>query len=151
MKNLYKALSEFQSKVPSIKKESDNPFFKSKYAGLDTILPVITPILKDCGLVISQVPVTSEGVTYLNTVLAHIDSGEVLESRLGLLLVKQDPQGQGSAITYARRYAIVSMLGLNTEEDDDGNKASGKTTNTLKGKGNGVTNQTGDPFINADD
>jgi hypothetical protein len=125
MKNLFKALSQFQEEVPTIKKESSNPFFKSKYAGLDTIIPVINPLLKKNGLVVTQYPMSIEGKTYLHTVLAHIESGEQIESKMELLLVKQDPQGQGSAITYARRYSIVAILGLNTEEDDDGNKASG--------------------------
>lgn len=120
MKNLYKALSDFQTKCPLIKKDANNPFFKSKYAPLDSILPIIMPILKEVGLVITQTP---NGLT-LKTTLAHIESGEVLEGSAELILDKQNAQGYGSSLTYARRYSIVAMLGLNTDEDDDGNKAS---------------------------
>ena len=120
MKNIYKALSDFQAKCPLIKKDADNPFYKSKYAPLDTILPIITPILKEVGLVVTQIP---DGET-LRTIIAHIESGETIEGSAKLVLDKSTAQGQGSGITYMRRYALVSMLGLNTEEDDDGNKAS---------------------------
>lgn len=123
MKNIYKALSEFQAKCPLIKKDASNPFFKSKYAPLDSILPIVLPLLKEVGLVISQIP---DGNS-LKTIIAHIDSGEVLEGTAELILDKQNPQGHGSAITYMRRYALVAMLGLNTDEDDDGNKASTPT------------------------
>ena len=120
MKNIYKALSEFQAKCPLIKKDADNPFFHSKYAPLDSILPIITPLLKEVGLVITQIP--NDGK--LKTIIAHIESGEILEGSADLINDKNTAQGLGSAITYMRRYALVSMLGLNTEEDDDGNKAS---------------------------
>ena len=120
MKNLYKALSDFQSRCPLIKKDADNPFFRSKYAPLDSILPIIMPILQEVGLVITQIP---NGLT-LKTTLAHIESGEVLEGNAELILDKQNAQGYGSALTYARRYSIVAMLALNTDEYDDRNKAS---------------------------
>ena len=119
-KNISKALSEFQAKCPLIKKDADNPFYKSKYAPLDTILPIVLPLLKEVGLVVTQIP---DG-EYLKTIISHIESGEVIEGSAKLILDKPTAQGQGSAITYMRRYALVSMLGLNTEEDDDGNKAS---------------------------
>lgn len=120
MKEIYKALSEFQAKCPLIKKDASNPFYKSKYAPLDSILPIVLPLLKEVGLVITQIP---EGNS-LKTIVAHLESGETLEGTADLILDKQNPQGQGSAITYMRRYALVAMLGLNTDEDDDGNKAS---------------------------
>jgi len=126
MKNIYKALSDFQAKCPLIKKDANNPFFKSKYAPLDSILPIVLPLLKEVGLVITQIP---NGLT-LKTTLAHIESGEVLEGTAELILDKQNAQGYGSALTYARRYSIVAMLGLNTDEDDDGNKASTPTKPT---------------------
>ena len=122
MIKIYQALSEFQLKCPLIKKDASNPFFKSKYAPLDSILPIVLPLLKETGLVLTQIP---EGNTLI-TRIAHIESGEVLEGKADLILDKQNPQGHGSAITYMRRYALVAMLGLNTEEDDDGNKASAK-------------------------
>lgn len=128
MKNIAKALSEFHKNMPDIKKDSDNPFFKSKYAALDSILPAIKNPLYDAGLTFTQVPC---GENELKTMLIHIESGEVIEGTYKMTPSKNDPQGQGSALTYMRRYALVAMLGLNTEEDDDGN-ASVTTEEPLK-------------------
>jgi hypothetical protein len=123
-KALAGALSGFQSEVPDIKKDSSNPYFKSKYAALDSILPAIRPVLKKYGLAVVQIP---EGNDSLRTIIVHSDSGESIEGVLIMPSKDATPQGHGSAITYARRYALVSMLGLNTEEDDDGNITSGRT------------------------
>lgn len=103
-----------------LKKDADNPFFKSSYVTLDNILSAIKEPLKEAGLTFVQIPV-GEG---LRTILIDIESGESLEGTFTLMPAKNDPQGQGSAITYARRYALSAILGLSTEEDDDGNKAS---------------------------
>lgn len=118
MKNIASALSKFHELVPDIKKGSTNPFFNSKYAGLDAILPVIQEPLKQAGLTFTQIP---SGLNKLKTIIIHIESGETVEGELEITPARQDPQGQGSALTYMRRYALVAMLGLNTEEDDDGN------------------------------
>ena len=123
MKNIYKALSEFQKNVPDIKKSADNPFFKSKYASLEEILPVIKKPLQDAGLTFTQIPT---GLCKLTTKIIHIESGETIEGEYEMTPSKNDPQGQGATLTYMRRYALVSILGLNCEEDDDGNLASGK-------------------------
>jgi len=122
---LNKALAKAQSEFPLIKKTENNPFFKSKYAGLASILEVVLPILHKNGLYLSQSPINDGDRVGVCTDIIHAESGESLESRFTLSLAKNDPQGAGSAITYARRYALVSMLGLNIDEDDDGNEASG--------------------------
>lgn len=130
MKNIAKALSIFHEEMGTITKDANNPFFKSKYAPLETILPAIKEHLKKAGLVFTQMPnhlMSSADKTYIPSIitkLIHIESGEELSAEVPLVLAKQDPQGVGSAITYMRRYALVSMLGLNCDEDDDGNKAS---------------------------
>ena len=123
---LHQCLAKAQSEFPLIKKTDKNPFFKSSYAGLPSILEVVLPILHKNGLYISQSPVSNkeEGVG-VHTSIIHAESGEVLQGSFLLPLAKNDPQGAGSAITYARRYALVSMLGLNVDEDDDANHASG--------------------------
>lgn len=118
--NLAKALSCFQVKVETIRKTESNPFFKSKYAPLPEILGAITKPLNECGLTFSQMP-DGENLT---TILIHCESGEYLQSSYPLHPIKNDPQAFGSAITYARRYAISAILCLNVDEDDDGNKAS---------------------------
>lgn len=123
--NIHTALLKAQIEFPLIRKTDANPFFKSKYAGLPSILEVVLPILHKHGLIISQSPVSNkeEGVG-VHTSIVYAKTGEILQGSFLLPLAKNDPQGAGSAITYARRYALVSMLGLNVDEDDDGNEAS---------------------------
>jgi hypothetical protein len=119
--NLAKALTTFQIKVGSIKKDSVNPFFKSKYASLTTIIEHITIPLAESGLCYTQFP-DDAGLT---TVLMHSESGEYIQATYVMPVAKQnDPQALGSAITYARRYAIGSILGLAIDEDDDANAAT---------------------------
>jgi len=68
----------------------------------------------------------------MTTILMHADSGEFLEGTFKMTPSKNDPQGQGSVITYQRRYALGAVLGLNIDEDDDGNKASAPTEKKAK-------------------
>lgn len=129
--NISKSLLEFQKKVDKIKKAEINPYFKSKYASLSTILDAIDPILNECGLVVLQSPEGSDGLT---TTVIHAETGEFIESNYSMRPSKDDPQGRGSCITYMRRYALSSILKLNVDEDDDGNKASQKTPEKPKKK-----------------
>ncbi len=125
-KEITAALLGFHKDVSNIPKTATNPFFKSKYADLSTILTNINdPLLKN-GLVLSQFP---EGESGLTTRLMHT-SGEWMESTYYMKPVKATPQDAGSAITYQRRYAIGAILSLNIDEDDDGNKASKETNGT---------------------
>jgi hypothetical protein len=117
--NLAAALCKFQANIGKVKKEATNPFFKSKYASLANILDVIQKPLADAGLSFCQLP----DEECLTTILMHI-SGEWIEASYTMPVVKaNDPQAMGSAITYARRYALGAALGLNIDEDDDGEKA----------------------------
>ncbi len=118
IKNLAKALITFHVKVDTIKKDAKNPFFKSKYASLSNILESINIPLIESGLCFSQFPTGEYGLT---TILMHSESGEYIESYYEMKPIKDDPQGRGSVITYQRRYALSSVLGLNIEEDDDAN------------------------------
>lgn len=120
LEHLPKALLEFHKKVGKIVKSENNPFFKSKYASLATILDTITEPLTDCGLMIIQFP---KGLYCLTTRLQHT-SGEYMEETYEMQPVKHSPQDAGSVITYQRRYAIGAILNLNIDEDDDGNKGS---------------------------
>ena len=117
---LAKALAKFQGMVESVSKDAVNPFFKSKYATLENIVATIKKPLSECGLSFAQLPTGENGLT---TILIH-ESGEFLKSTVTMHPSKNDPQGQGSAITYMRRYALSALLGLVTDEDDDGNEAS---------------------------
>ena len=120
MVEITKALVKFHMEVGKIKKDAQNPFFNSSYASLSNILDVVTPVLVQCDLNIVQMPV---GEGRLKTILAHV-SGETIESEFDMHVTKRDPQAMGSAITYARRYAIGALLNLNIEDDDDANQAS---------------------------
>ncbi len=107
---------------PAIK-DATNPAFRSKYADLGAIWEAVRKPLSDHGFGIIQSPQFEGETMWLETTLLHI-SGEKMVSRYPLRPVKQDPQGFGSAITYAKRYAISAMLGVVADEDDDGNAAS---------------------------
>ena len=120
LSELAKSMILFQVKVESIKKDAKNPFFKSSYASLSNILDAIKEPLIESGLSVLQFPTGDYGLT---TILLH-ESGEYLKSEYSMKPVKDDPQGRGSAITYARRYALASVLCLNIDEDDDGNTAT---------------------------
>src|SRR5688572_2011490 len=118
---LAKALVTFHVKVGKINKDTTNPFFKKKYASLSAILEAISEPLKEAGLVFSQFPSGDNGLT---TILIHAETGEYIQSDYCMKPAKDDPQGRGSALTYQRRYALTAILGLNIDEDDDGNAAS---------------------------
>jgi hypothetical protein len=123
---LLPALLAVQSEAPTLRKDATNPHFRSKYTPLDTIVETIGPILAKHGLVWMTLPGRdAHGDPALTYRLAHASTGEALEGSMPLLLSKQDAQGQGSAITYARRYAICAVLNLVADDDDDGNGASG--------------------------
>ncbi len=120
IKEIANALCKFQAEVEKIKKGATNPFFRSKYATLADILDVIRQPLANNGLSFVQFP---KGIHGLETMLMHV-SGEYLSETYEMKPTKDDPQGTGSVITYQRRYALGAVLGLNIDEDDDGNKAS---------------------------
>ena len=121
IKNISTALAVFHIKMDVIKKDAKNPFFKSTYASLSNILDAIKIPLAESDLSFSQHPMGENG---LSTILMH-KSGEWIGSHFTMKPVKNDPQGIGSCITYMRRYALAAILGLNIDEDDDGNSASG--------------------------
>ena len=131
IKNIAMALVKFQSLVGKIKKDSNNPFFKSKYAALPDILDSIQQPLIESGLTVNQFPTGQHGLT---TILLH-ESGEYMLDTYEMSPTKNDPQGIGSCITYQRRYALGAILSLNIDEDDDGNAAS--TPNNFQNKNNG--------------
>ena len=121
-----KALITFHIKVSKVKKDAKNPFFKSTYASLSNILDAIDEPLRDSGLTFLQFPFGEYGLT---TIIVHGESGEYMQGTYYMKPVKDDPQGRGSVITYQRRYALASVLGLNIDDDDDANTGThgGKT------------------------
>lgn len=136
---LYTQLLAAQAEFPKIKKEATNPFFKNKYASLDGILETVLPILHKHSLFLVQNPINDGDRVGVRTQICHTN-GDMIESEFTVTLAKNDPQGAGSAITYCRRYALTSMLGLNVEEDDDGNTASATNQRPAQQQTQPVTN-----------
>jgi ERF superfamily len=125
------ALSKAQGEFGSVPKNSNNPFFKSSYADLATVVQTAAPIITKQGLSVSQFPgYDGEGDT-LTTLLLH-SSGQYIAQTMRLHLTKTDAQGQGSAMTYARRYSYMAVLGLVADIDDDGNAASKPRDSAVK-------------------
>ena len=129
-KSLAEALLAVQKAAPKLEKDSVNPHFKNKYVSLDSLLSAVLPVLHANDIVLTQSPTSidtvTEAIPALRTTLRHVPSNDALDSTMPLVLDKPTPQGQGSAITYARRYSLASILGLITETDDDGNSASSR-------------------------
>ena len=120
------ALLNAQKDFLSAKKSSNNPFFKSKYADLQSVISAVKESLNENGIAFIQSPTESEGdVLKLTTRLLH-ESGEWIEDTAVCPLVKRDPQAFGSALSYLRRYSLSAMCGI-YQADDDGNEATKKT------------------------
>ena len=122
IKEIAAALNKAQAEMSGAKKGANNPFFKSKYADLNSVVDAVRQPFCDNGLSYSQFPLMEDGRVGVETILMH-ESGEWMSNKLMLPVVKQDPQAAGSAITYARRYALLAIAGI-PAEDDDGNAAS---------------------------
>lgn len=117
------ALINVQKKMVPAAKDGKNPFTKSNYATLNSVMESCRDILLDHGIWLTQLPVPApselgQGYLGLLTKLTHAKTGQWQASLTVIPLPKSDPQGMGSAITYARRYALTSMLGMITEDDD---------------------------------
>jgi hypothetical protein len=113
------ALAKAQGELKNPPKDSINPHFKSRYADLATVRDVVMPVLSRCGLSVVQMPCDVNNEPALTTVLMHV-SGEWVESTMRTRPTKSDPQGLGSALTYARRYSLQSIVGVAADDDDDG-------------------------------
>jgi len=133
MKTIMKALADFQKECPALRKDSTakGVKFSYNYASLPVILEVVNPILQRHGLVFAQ-PLTESGI---KTILFHLESGEALESETNIPRVELAQmnafQSAGCGITYFRRYALCSLLGIVSDEDTD---AAGEQTSTQQSK-----------------
>lgn len=126
--SIAKALVEFNAEIKSIAHDALNPHFRSHYTSLDHMIDETKPILAKHGLTVMQFPGGDGERVTVRTMILH-NSGEWIESEpLTLKPVKFDPQGAGSAITYARRYSYAAALSLSLGDDDDGNAASQEPT-----------------------
>ena len=123
IKQLSAALLKAQRSIKFASKDAKNPHFKSTYADLPAVIDAIKPALNDAGIVFLQTFSPSEtGFIAVTTRLMH-ETGEWIEDTATVPLPKSDPQGYGSAATYARRYSLAAITGL-YQDDDDGNAAS---------------------------
>lgn len=123
-KTIHEAVFNLQQEAPSIGKGTDNPFFKSKYADLPSIWDAIKPLLKKNKIYVSNKTYHEDGQDFIKTSIVFVPTGEALESVSRIMLSKATSQEYGSCMTYMRRYALSALLGIVTDEDDDGNKAT---------------------------
>lgn len=126
------ALVAAQAIMTSAKKDSTNPFFKSKYADLNAVREAVMPAFNENGIVILQPTVFVDGKKFVQTMLLH-SSGEFLSGLTEILSAKElSAQDQGSGISYARRYGLQSIANV-ASEDDDGNSATfGKQSQSIR-------------------
>jgi hypothetical protein len=105
-------------------KQADNDHFRSKYADLGNVMDACMPALNEAGIAVIQPTGEDEHGRYVETILIHGESGETLACRVPLIINKNDMQAYGSAVSYARRYGLLSMAGVaSASDDDDGNAA----------------------------
>jgi len=126
IKEITKSLLLAQKEIENPKKDGVNPHFKSKYSTLEESLVVCKFALNKHGLILMQpsrvIEIAGLVVDVIETTLIHAESGEYIKSEYRVVTGKEGPQGFGAAVTYARRYSLLGLLGL-VAEDDDGNSA----------------------------
>jgi len=123
MNELAKALVKAQAAMNHAAKDAKNPHFKSSYSTLASVIDAVRPPLSANGLAFVQKTHDAEGGVCIETVLIHESGQEMSFGKLFVPATKQDPQGFGSALSYAKRYSLQTALGVSSE-DDDGNAAS---------------------------
>lgn len=129
-KNLYKAFLKFQSELKPVQKDAKNPHFRNDYTTLLSVTEHLKEPLSAAGLIILQYTFVVDAKPYLKTLLIHSESGEMIEDAMPILCADSKPQSFGSALSYAKRYAKMTITGLtDTLEDDDAEKATGRYQN----------------------
>jgi hypothetical protein len=147
IKNLSKALLVAQAQMGAAKKDAKNPFFKSTYADLPTVMEVVKLPLNEAGIVVLQPSSHHDGKNFITTTLIHSETGEWMQSETEVVSAKaNDPQAFGAAQTYARRFGLQAMLFI-PAEDDDGNTASGRVAPTVTAKSYQTNNAVTGPTV----
>lgn len=119
MSEIHKALFRLQGVIRGVKRDSKNPHFRNSYASLEAVTDTIRPHMQEMGLFWYQTPgKIVDGAIEVKTVIGHADTGETIEGTMEMPLAKRDPQGAGSALTYACRYSLMAILGLPPTDDD---------------------------------
>ena len=132
-KTIASALAKAQMNMGTALKQSSNPHFKSKYADLSSVMDACLPALNEAGIAVIQPTGEDDHGRFVETILIHGESGEQLSCRVPLIVQKNDMQGYGSAVTYARRYGLMAMAGI-APEDDDGNAAAKSAPKAMDGE-----------------
>ena len=122
-KNIHMALAAAQASMGKAIKDTKNDHFRSKYADLASVMDACLSALNTNGIAVIQPTGTDERGDYVETILVHGASDTSVSCKVPLIIGKRDMQGYGSAVTYARRYGLMSMAGI-APEDDDGNAAA---------------------------
>lgn len=128
-----KRIFEIYKSIVAISKDKENPFFKSKYFDINILVEQLKPMFTEKGLMIMQPLSTRDGRATIQTNVIDSETNKLLIESETFLPDNIDPQKMGSAITYFRRYSLVSMFFLQAE-DDDAKKASAKNVDTSKAK-----------------
>lgn len=121
VKELFGALSKFRAQVKQPAKTAKNPYFNSKYVTLEGVMQAVDAALTGTGLAYSQLAENGDNGVSVSTIITHSSGEWMIVGPLTLNPAKRDPQGQGSAITYAKRYQLASAFGISSDIDDDGN------------------------------
>ena len=122
---LAEAMIQVQQTLSPALKDAENTFTNSRYATLHSVMNACRDALLEHGIWLTQYPVSVEADQLgLVTKIVHAETGQWQASLLTMPLPKKDPQGYGSAMTYARRYGLSALIGIVTENDDDGEMAS---------------------------
>ena len=121
-KTIFAALASAQQEMGKAIKDTKNDHFRSKYADLASVMDACMGALNKHGICVMQPTGEDDTGRFVKTILAHT-SGQTVECKVPLIVQKNDMQGYGSAVTYARRYGLMSMAGI-APEDDDGNAAA---------------------------
>jgi len=123
MKEIFTALAKAQKNFEAARKTANNPHFRSKYAGLDACMDAVRDACNTQGIFVTQTIESVESGVMIETMFAH-QSGETYGGgKLFIPVAKHDAQGYGSAISYGRRYSLLTACGVAPEDDDDGNAA----------------------------
>ena len=119
---LFAALFKAKAKIAAPLKNSKNPAFKSRYADLRSVIDAVESPAREAGLFIVQSPISEEDHAGAETYIMH-ESGQYISTSVIFQMQRSGPQAAGSCITYARRYALMSLFALAADDDDDGNAA----------------------------
>ena len=121
------SLLKVQKQIKFAVIDTDNAYYKSRYASLGSVVDACKEALNNNGIVFIQGASSNKDLPRMVCVTTRLlhESGEYIEDTIGVPYVQDTPQAYGSSLTYARRYALSALLGIVSDEDDDGNAGSG--------------------------